>query len=309
MNTPYDIAFVGHYTKDTIVSKRGTRLVHGGAFNYGSNVAVRAGLRVAAISRLAKEDQEVVESLKSSGIEVWVTYTEHSTCLRLEYPTENPDIRMMFVTSSAGAFTPDDVKDITAQAFVLGPSLHGEINLEVLEELRKKDTTIACDVQGYVRADVDGKVEYVAWDTEEMKAVLSRIDVLKTDAVEAEMITAEVDKKRAAQTLASYGPKEIVLTHKDGVLVYANTLCYDAKFTPKEMIGRSGRGDTCIGAYMTKRLSASAEEACIWAAAVTSLKMEAEGPFTRSMREVDEKIRKDYSELSSYVIMNTCCQF
>ncbi len=46
---------------------------------------------------------------------------------------------MMFVTSSAGAFTPDDVKDITAQAFSgWHPSLHGEINLEVLEELRKR---------------------------------------------------------------------------------------------------------------------------------------------------------------------------
>jgi len=294
MNTKYDIAFLGHYTKDTIVSKRGTRLIHGGAFNYGSNVAVRAGLKVAAISRLAKEDQKVVESLKSSGIEVLVTYTEHSTCLRLEYPTENPDIRVMFVTSSAGAFRPDEVKGITAKAFVLGPSLHGEINLDVLEELRKKDSTIACDVQGYVRADVDGKVEYVVWDTEEMKAVLSKIDVLKTDAVEAEMITGEADKKTAAKILASCGPKEIVLTHRDGVLVYADTSYYEAKFTSKEMIGRSGRGDTCIGAYMTKRLSAPVEEACIWAAAVTSLKMEAEGPFKRNISEIDEKIRKDY---------------
>jgi hypothetical protein len=43
---------------------------------------------------------------------------------------------------------------------------------------------------------------------------------------------------------------------------------------------------------MTKRLSASAEEACIWAAAVTSLKIEAEGPFKRNIREVDEKSGK-----------------
>ena len=79
----YDIAFVGHYTKDRIVSKQGARLVHGGgAFNYGSNVAVRAGLNVAVISRLAKEDQDVIDALKKLGIDVFITYTPYSTCLK-----------------------------------------------------------------------------------------------------------------------------------------------------------------------------------------------------------------------------------
>lgn len=294
MSNKYDIAFLGHYTKDTIISKRGTRIVHGGAFNYGSNVAVRAGLKVAAISRLAKADREVVEALEHAGIDVFVTYTEYSTCLTLEYPTDDPDKRLMYVTSSAGAFIPEEVKDIEAKAFVLGPSLHGEIGLDVLEELRKKDTIIACDVQGYVRADVNGNVEYVDWDTAEKREVLARVDILKTDAVEAELITGEADKKKAAAMLFSYGPTEIVLTHKDGVIVYADKTYYEASFTPQEMIGRSGRGDTCIGGYVTKRLSMPPEEACIWAAAVTSLKMEAEGPFRRDISDVEKKIRKNY---------------
>jgi len=34
----HDIAFLGHYTKDTIISSTGTRVVDGGAFNYGANV-------------------------------------------------------------------------------------------------------------------------------------------------------------------------------------------------------------------------------------------------------------------------------
>ena len=55
MSQPYDVLFLGHYTKDTIVLAQGTRLVDGGAFNYGAHVAVRMGLRVAAITRLAGE--------------------------------------------------------------------------------------------------------------------------------------------------------------------------------------------------------------------------------------------------------------
>jgi hypothetical protein len=37
----YDIAFIGHYTKDTIVSASGTRVVDGGAFNYGDREEVK----------------------------------------------------------------------------------------------------------------------------------------------------------------------------------------------------------------------------------------------------------------------------
>ena len=62
----YDIAFIGHYTKDTIISSAGTRVVDGGAFNYGANIAARMGLKVAAITRLAKEDFSVVEKLKEN---------------------------------------------------------------------------------------------------------------------------------------------------------------------------------------------------------------------------------------------------
>jgi hypothetical protein len=40
----FDIVFLGNYTKDTIVSAAGTRVVDGGAFNYGAHVAAVMGL-------------------------------------------------------------------------------------------------------------------------------------------------------------------------------------------------------------------------------------------------------------------------
>jgi len=98
----YDIAFIGHYTKDTIVSSSGTRVVDGGAFNYGAHVAARMGLKVAAVTRLAEEDFHVVEKLKHLGVDVFAYISPQSTCLRLEYPTSNLDERSIYVTSSAG---------------------------------------------------------------------------------------------------------------------------------------------------------------------------------------------------------------
>ena len=92
--TEYDIAFLGNYTKDTIVSSSGKRIVDGGAFNYGSHVAVRMGLKTAAITRLATEDFHVVRELEQLGVAVFAQPAPKSTCLRLEYPTSDVDDRI-----------------------------------------------------------------------------------------------------------------------------------------------------------------------------------------------------------------------
>ncbi|HCA82048.1 MAG TPA: carbohydrate kinase, partial [Bacteroidetes bacterium] len=104
----------------------------------------------------------------------------------------------------------------------------------------------------------------------------------------------ESDIKKAATVLARMGPREVVLTHKDGILVLAEGRFYEAPWRNKSLIGRSGRGDTCIASYITKRLTEPPEVAIIWSAATTSLKMEAEGPFLRSVDDVKEFIKKEY---------------
>lgn len=288
----YDIAFIGHYTKDTIVSSTGTRVVDGGAFNYGSNVAVRMGLKVTAITRLAKEDFHVVEKLKGLGVDVFAHISPQSTCLRLEYPTSNVDERVIHITSSAGPFTTAEVEKIQARAIVIGASMRDEISLEVIEKLAQKKTILAADVQSFIRINDNGKLVPKEWL--ERDSVLARLDILKTDAVEAGLLFGKCDLYTAAKKMHDLGPREVVITHRDGLLVYADGNFYEEKFLPKEIIGRSGRGDTCIASYTAKRLSASPQEATIWAAAVTSLKMEAEGPFQRTIKEVDNLILSKY---------------
>ena len=288
----YDIAFIGHYTKDTIVSTLGTRIVDGGAFNYGANVAARMGLKVAAVTRLANEDLRVVEKLKHLGVDVFSHISPQSTCLRLEYPTSDVDERVIYITSSAGPFITTEVENIHARAIVVGASMRGEVSLKIIEELAKKKTILAADVQSFIRVNDNGKLVPKEWP--ERNDIFACLDILKTDAVEAGLLFGKCDLYTAAQKIHDLGPQEVVITHRDGLLVYADGNFYEEKFLPKEIIGRSGRGDTCIASYTTKRLSASPQEATIWAAAVTSLKMEAEGPFKRTMQEVNNLIYNKY---------------
>jgi sugar/nucleoside kinase (ribokinase family) len=133
----------------------------------------------------------------------------------------------------------------------------------------------------------------MAWD--EMRSTLENVDVVKSDAVEAEFLTGETDIYRAAEFYARMGPREIVLTHKDGLLIYADGNFHELNFYPQRLDGRSGRGDTCVGTYVARRLSMEPREAGIWAAAVTSLKMENLGPFNGSIGEVEAFIHARYN--------------
>ena len=136
--------------------------------------------------------------------------------------------------------------------------------------------------------------EHLGFDSVFITVFLAQVAILKTDAVEAERLTGKANIHQAARLLANLGPAEIVLTHRDGLLVLAGGQYHEVGFYPAELVGRSGRGDTCLAAYTAKRLSATPGEATIWAAAVTSLKMEAEGPFRREIGLVDDLKRRMY---------------
>jgi len=152
---------------------------------------------------------------------------------------------------------------------------------------------VAADMQGFVRVLRGAELKYEPWD--EMRSTLAQVDVVKSDAVEAEFLTRETDIYRAAKFYADMGPREIVLTHKDGLLIYADGKFNELKFYSANLDGRSGRGDTCVGTYVAMRLSMSPREAGIWAAAVTSLKMEDPGPFNRSISDVEAFMQDKYN--------------
>jgi sugar/nucleoside kinase (ribokinase family) len=288
----YDVVCIGNYTKDTIITPAGTSYVDGGAVNYAAHAANSLGLNVAVVTRLAREDDRVVTKLEQAGVHCYATYTPFSTLMKLEYPTSNPDIRTLSVAHTAGTITASEIEFIEAKAAVIGSSLRGEIGEDVIPALRRKGMLVAADMQGYVRVLRDQTLVYESWP--EMPATLAQVDILKSDAVEAEALTGEKDIYKAARIFTEMGPKEIVLTHKDGLLIYANEECYESGFYPKKLDGRSGRGDTCLGTYVSMRLSRTPAEAGIWAAALTSLKMENPGPFNRSIKDVEELIDRKY---------------
>lgn len=283
----FDIAYIGHYTHDTVILPDSTVTQKGGAFYYGCHVATAMGLKVAVITRLARQHLDAMTDLEKLGVTVFAKTTRRSTCLRLVYPTANLDQRVIYADSTAGPFTPAEVANIQARTFHIGASIRGEVPLKVVQALAAKGARLSLDVQGFIRVNQGGRLVFDHWP--EAAAFLRPVNVLKTDAVEAEAMTGHADLRRAAADLAALGPQEVLITHNGGVLVYADGQYHEATFRAKSLAGRTGRGDTCISAYLGKRLTAGPAEATRWAAALTSLKLETPGPFRRSVDEVEDR--------------------
>ena len=289
----YDIIFVGNYTKDTIITPDGTSYVDGGGMNYSASVANQLGMRAAVVTRLAKEDHHVVEIIRNRGIDCFPVYSPYSTLMTLEYKTSNVDQRNLYVKAMGGTIMPEHLDNLTARAVVVSPSIRGEVMPEFFDVIRqRKNILLSADVQGFVRVLNGESLVYAPWP--EMQSVLRNLDILKSDAVEAEYLTGETDIEKAASAFQMMGAKEIVLTHSEGVLIHAEGKFFHYTFHSKSMAGRSGRGDTAIGSYVSKRLSMSAKEAGKWSAAATSLKVETPGVFNRSVAEVEKFIAQHY---------------
>jgi sugar/nucleoside kinase (ribokinase family) len=107
-------------------------------------------------------------------------------------------------------------------------------------------------------------------------------------------MTGTKNRKKAAEILFGWEAKEIMITHNKEVLIYNGKKHYTCPLKPRNLSGRTGRGDTCFSTYITERLNKVIEEALLFATALVSLKMERPGSFKGTRDEVEDYIKKFY---------------
>lgn len=279
-----DIAVIGHFARDKIIVRREERVSSGGSVYYGAMALRRMGLRVAVVTRLRQDDFGLLDELKDEGISVFAQPAEQTSGIENTYFTEDMDRRVCKPLGFAGPFRSEDVPDLQARTFLVGPIMAGEVDVPLLRTLSARGT-VALDAQGFVRVREGEDMVFRDWP--QKQEGLSLVDVLKVDTAEAEVLTGQTDVRQAMRELAAYGPKEIVLTRPQGILVYASGEYHQAPFNPREVRGRTGRGDTTFAGYLGRRLTVDPEEACRFAAAMASLKMEQLGPFRGSIEDIE----------------------
>lgn len=285
MNT-HDLCCVGHITLDKVVTPKSTVHMPGGTSFYFSHAIKHFDdIDYTLVTALAQSEMNVVDELRSEGIDVTVMPSQHSVYFENIYG-ENQDNRTQRVLAKADPFTISYLKEVEAKIFHLGSLLADDFSLEVLKYLSGKGL-VSADSQGYLREVRDKKVYAVDWV--DKKEALQYIHFLKANEHEMEVLTGYQDTASAARQLYDWGVKEVLITLGSlGSVIYdGQTFHLIPAYKPHEVIDATGCGDTYMTGYLYQRAKgASIEEAGRFAAAMSTLKIEGSGPFSGSKEDI-----------------------
>ena len=295
----YDLILMGHVSKDIIVEFDGkeARLL-GGALLYGAITAAKAGAKVLAITKAAPGDSLDLDFMKKAGnLDLIVGASKATTSILNVFKSADRERRDVTLVGAADPFTATDVpKDAEAPIIDLAGLFVGEMPETLIEELKSR-ARIAVDAQGLLRTVMPDKtMKFFDWKNK--KRYLPMLSYFKTDAAEVEILTGLSDREAGARALAEMAGAggnvpEIMVTHNSEVIVLAEGKIYRAPFTPSNLSGRTGRGDTTFSSYLTWRLKHDPEESLRFAAALCSIKMEKPGPFSGSLEDVFTRMERD----------------
>lgn len=289
----YDTFIIGHICLDKIVTFDTGEILEtvGGAVTFSSYSAVAGGYETGVLTKTSKEDMNLLDYFILPKEDIYFIESEKTTSIKNEFLSADNERRICTALSVADSFTIQDIPNVNSKIYHLAGLIAGDFDNDIMKQLSKKGK-VAVDMQGFLRVVEDGKMVFKDWK-EKMK-YLPYIHFLKTDAAEAEVLTGYDDREKAARVLFEWGAKEVMITHNTEVITYGEEGLCIFPLKPRNISGRTGRGDTCFSAYITERINKGMEESLLYAAALVSLKMETPGPFKGTRSDVENYIDRFY---------------
>lgn len=295
MPKTYDITFVGHMCYDEITPFGGeARIAPGSAVLCGAMVAARVGKRVAAVVKMARQDEHILQPMKDVGVDTYLIASDETTYARVIHESEDVDERRLIVAKSAGLIDIADVPSLQTRCAHLAGISDTEFDMPLIQGLKSRGYSLSVDMQSFVR-HVTPSREIEFSDVADKREIAALMDKVKLDVVEARILTGTDDLEKAAAIVESWGCPEIVITHSSGVLARVKGKTFYEKFSNRSTVGRTGRGDTTFAAYLSYRLEHDPLESLKFAAALVSIKMETPGPFQGTIEDVARRLREAHS--------------
>ena len=292
----YEITFVGHMAYDEVHHFGGGHIVApGSAVLCGAMVTSRIGVKTAAVVKMSPDDEQITQPMKDLGVDVFLIPAPVTTYSRVIHESANVDERRITLMKTAGLIEIKDVPEFESEFVHLGGISDSEFDMALIDALKARGYKMSTDMQSYVRQITPVTNEINFGDVVNKKEIISKMDMVKLDVLEAKLLTGTEDMEMAAQIVESWGCPELVITRSDGVFARAGGKTYYEKFSNNSVIGRTGRGDTTFSAYLAWRLKHGVEESLKFAAALVSIKMETYGPFQGTLEDVMTRIKEKHS--------------
>jgi sugar/nucleoside kinase (ribokinase family) len=192
------LALVGNLSRD-VVDGGPPRI--GGAPYYAARAWRALGSRATIFTRCGPEERRAyTRRLTALGLPVVMLPGTRTTAFSFYY---DGDVRVMTVEHAGDTWTPEEVRAVTAGAWVhVAPLLRSEFPPETLSALAR-GRRLSLDGQGLVRAPQPGPLRL---DADFDPALLEHVQILKLAEEEAEVI-GKVDKLGVPEVLVTFGPR------------------------------------------------------------------------------------------------------
>lgn len=283
----------------TIVPFTGSPFVDGfSPLVFASIAASRLERKISGVTKISEGEDYLLEPMRAAGVDLFVQPGEIIR-FNMEYPDANMEQRHVIVENDAGDIVGSESMPACHQCLVhfcwIGGARRSQLN--VMRALKARGFRLSVDMQNFVW-QVDEKTRIIHFkNVPEKKEILSMADFVKLDATEAKILTGADTLQDQADVLEGWGSSETLITCSQGALAQSNGNRAFAKFTHRCIRGRMGRGDTCMAAYLVRRLDHSLEESLRFAVAATSIKLESDGPFSGSVKDVIERMNASCDNL------------
>jgi sugar/nucleoside kinase (ribokinase family) len=291
MAASFDVCVIGHVARD-INSIGG--IEHepspGGAAYYSTMVYRRLGMRAAVVTRVAAQDESLLQEVKNAGVTVFNLPSEVTTTFRNDYPSGNPDLRMQRVDARAGPIAVAALPDVRARIWHIGPLTETDVELATIGHCAALGGLVGMDVQGLTRVVVDRKVQASA--PRARLDDLRALDVLKADEEEMLTYTGDPTVEGAVATVRGAGVREVLVTRgSEGAIIYGPGAPIPiAAVPPRHTVDATGCGDTYLAAYLARRITSDDLRECgEFAAAAAAINTEAFGAFRGSAAEIADR--------------------
>jgi len=292
----YGITFIGHMAYDEVHHFGGGSVVApGSAVLCGAMVSAKIGIKTAAVVKMSLEEEHITQPMKDLGVDVFVIPADCTTYSRVLHKSANVDERDITLIRTAGLMKVEDIPELESEYYHLGGISDSEFDMALIDGLKSRGYRLSTDMQSFVRQITPITKEINFGDVKDKEEIVSKMDMLKIDVVEARVLTGTDDLEKATEIVQSWGCPEVVCTRSDGVFARVDGKTYFEKFSNNSVIGRTGRGDTTFAAYQSWRLTHDVPTSLKFAAALVSIKMETYGPFRSTLEDVYARIEEKHS--------------
>lgn len=139
--------------------------------------------------------------------------------------------------------------DTRFDASLISP-LAGEVSPSLLTEISACSDFTFLDPQGFVRSfDSGGRV---SMSPLRERGILSKVDAIKMDRTEAEMLTGESDPRQALEKVSSIGVRKAIVTQgAESCHVLDGTRIYQVRVPKATVVDTTGAGDILSGATVS----------------------------------------------------------